>query len=127
LETARTLALALAPVVQDVVDDADRVVVTASGGGVVRELLEEDIGDVSEPDESVDTVEQEVLLEGVGMKRPRQAASYNALGCSWNRRNKSKLSFGQMSLSAGLVGLRPAISRAVTASDRSSRVAAVSS
>jgi len=93
LETARTLALALAPMVQDVVVDDALDVVTASGGGVVRELLEEDIGDVSEPEElmeadesvdAVDTVEQEVLLEGVGMKRPRQAASYNALGCSWN-------------------------------------------
>jgi hypothetical protein len=100
LETALTLTLlTLAPVVQGVVDDADLEFVTASGGGVVRELLddsvafEEGIGDVSEADELVgadesvdfvDTVEQEVLLEGVGMKMPPQAALYNASGCSWN-------------------------------------------
>ena len=85
--------------VQDVVDDADLELVTASGGGVVRELLEdnvafeEGIGDASEPDELVgadesvdfvDTVEQDVLLEGVGMKMPPQAALYNASGCNWN-------------------------------------------
>jgi hypothetical protein len=89
----------LAPVVHDVVDDADLDVVTASGGGVVRELIdenvafEEGIGNVSETDELVeadesvdfvDKVEQEVLLEDVGMKMPRQAASYNDSGTSWN-------------------------------------------
>jgi hypothetical protein len=80
LETALTLALA--PVLQDVVDDDDRDVVTASGGGVVKELLDEDValdegfGSVSEldelegADESVDVVEvaeQAALLEGEGM------------------------------------------------------------
>ena len=80
LETALTLALA--PVVQDVVDDDDRDVVTASGGGVVKEMLDEDValdegfGSVSgldeleEADESVDVVEvaeQAALLEGEGM------------------------------------------------------------
>jgi hypothetical protein len=89
----------LTPVVHDVVDDSDLDVVTASGGGVVRELIddnvafEEGIGDVSEPDELVevdesvdfvDTVEQDVLLEDVGVKMPRQAASYNDSGTSWN-------------------------------------------
>jgi hypothetical protein len=82
LETALALTLAMAPVVQDVVDDDDRDVETASGGGVVSELLDEDvaleegIGSVSEldelkeADESVDVVdmaEQAALLEGEGM------------------------------------------------------------
>jgi hypothetical protein len=77
---ARTLTLAL--VVQDVVDDGDRDVMTAPGGGVVSEFLDEDValeegsGSVSEPDELkeveervevVDMVEQAALLEGDGM------------------------------------------------------------
>jgi hypothetical protein len=76
------LALALAPVVQDVVDDDDLDVVTASGGGVVSEFVDEDValeegdGSVSERDELkeaddsvdvVDTAEQTALLEGGGM------------------------------------------------------------
>jgi hypothetical protein len=76
------LTLALAPVVHDVVDDDDRDVVTASGGGVVSELLDEDValeegvGSVSELDELkeadervdvVDMAEQPALLEGEGM------------------------------------------------------------
>jgi hypothetical protein len=82
LESALAPTLALALVVQDVVDDDDRDVVTASGGGVVSELLDEDvaleegIGSVSEveeleeADERVDVVdmaEQAALLEGEGM------------------------------------------------------------
>jgi hypothetical protein len=80
LETALTLALAL--VVQDVVDDDDRDVVTASVGGVVKELLDDDVAldegfssvseleELEEADESVDVVEvaeQAALLEGEGM------------------------------------------------------------
>ena len=80
LDTALTLVLA--PVVQDVVDDDDRDVVTASGGGVVSEVLDEDValdegfGSVSkldelkEADEDADVVEvaeQAALLEGEGM------------------------------------------------------------
>jgi ethanolamine utilization cobalamin adenosyltransferase len=86
LETALALTLALtlalASVVHDVVEDDDRDVVTASGGGVVSELLDEDValeegvGSVSELDEIkeadervdvVDMAEQPALLEGEGM------------------------------------------------------------